>query len=88
MEKIVRRAMAVCDESEPDDAIPQNRSTDNAEPSYSTTTVGLSQNTGTMLVSLFNATSIFGGIALGIVRRSLSNKKGGTLSARNIQNSG
>jgi hypothetical protein len=32
MEKIVRRAMAVCDESEPDDAIPQNRSTDNAEP--------------------------------------------------------
>lgn len=34
-------------------------------PSYSTTTVGLSQNTGTMLISLFNATSIFGGIALG-----------------------
>ncbi|CAI7664281.1 unnamed protein product [Penicillium viridicatum] len=34
-------------------------------PSYSTRTVGLSQNTGTMLVSLFNATSIFGGIALG-----------------------
>lgn len=34
-------------------------------PSYSTTTVGLSQSTGTMLVSLFNATSIFGGIAFG-----------------------
>lgn len=34
-------------------------------PSYSTRTVGLSQNTGTMLVSLFNATSIVGGIALG-----------------------
>ncbi|KAJ5396155.1 uncharacterized protein N7487_010458 [Penicillium crustosum] len=34
-------------------------------PSYSTRTVGLSQNTGTMLVSLFNATSVFGGIALG-----------------------
>ncbi|KAJ5510100.1 Major facilitator superfamily domain general substrate transporter [Penicillium expansum] len=33
-------------------------------PSYSTRTVGLSQNTGTMLVSLFNATSIVGGIAL------------------------
>ncbi|KAJ5464154.1 hypothetical protein N7475_007289 [Penicillium sp. IBT 31633x] len=36
-------------------------------PSYSTTTIGLSQNTGTMLVSLFNATSIFGGIALGVL---------------------
>ncbi|KAJ5105589.1 general substrate transporter [Penicillium alfredii] len=34
-------------------------------PSYSTTTVGLSQTTGTMLVSLFNATAVFGGIALG-----------------------
>ncbi|KAJ5780316.1 Major facilitator superfamily domain general substrate transporter [Penicillium paradoxum] len=34
-------------------------------PSYSTHTIGLSQNTGTMLVSLFNATSVFGGIALG-----------------------
>ncbi|CAI7615773.1 unnamed protein product [Penicillium glandicola] len=34
-------------------------------PSYSTSTIGLSQNTGTMLVSLFNATSVFGGIALG-----------------------
>ncbi|KAJ5422311.1 Major facilitator superfamily domain general substrate transporter [Penicillium cf. griseofulvum] len=36
-------------------------------PSFSTTTVGLSQNTGTMLVSLFNATSIIGGIALGVL---------------------
>lgn len=32
-EKTVRRAMAVCDESEfDDDAIPQNRNTENAEP--------------------------------------------------------
>jgi hypothetical protein len=32
-EKTVRRAMAVCDDSEPgDDAIPQNRNTDSAEP--------------------------------------------------------
>ncbi|KAJ5372819.1 hypothetical protein N7517_004825 [Penicillium concentricum] len=36
-------------------------------PSFSTRTVGLSQNTGTMLVSLFNATSIVGGIALGVL---------------------
>lgn len=36
-------------------------------PCYSAGAVGLSQNTGTMLVSLFNATSIFGGIALGDV---------------------
>lgn len=34
-------------------------------PSYSTTTIGLPETMGTMLVSLFNATSIFGGIALG-----------------------
>ncbi|KAJ5907634.1 MFS monocarboxylate transporter [Penicillium taxi] len=34
-------------------------------PSYSTATVGLSATMGTMLVSLFNATSVFGGIALG-----------------------
>ncbi|CAG7968702.1 unnamed protein product [Penicillium olsonii] len=34
-------------------------------PSYSTETIGLSQTTGTMLVSLFNATSVFGGIAFG-----------------------
>lgn len=34
-------------------------------PSYSTSAVGLSQTTGTMLVSLFNATSVFGGIAFG-----------------------
>lgn len=33
MENTVRRAIAVCDDSEPDDAMPQNRSTDNAEPS-------------------------------------------------------
>lgn len=33
IEKTVRRAMAVCDESVlDDDAIPQNRSTDNADP--------------------------------------------------------
>lgn len=33
MEKTVRRAIAVCDESEPaDDARPQKRTTDNAEP--------------------------------------------------------
>lgn len=35
IEKIVRRAIAVCDESaldDDDDARPQNRSTDNAEP--------------------------------------------------------
>lgn len=36
-------------------------------PSYSTDTVGLSQTTGTMLVSLFNATSVVGGIALGVL---------------------
>ncbi|CAG8179790.1 unnamed protein product [Penicillium salamii] len=34
-------------------------------PSYSTETIGLSQTTGTILVSLFNATSVFGGIAFG-----------------------
>ncbi|OJJ45350.1 hypothetical protein ASPZODRAFT_133997 [Penicilliopsis zonata CBS 506.65] len=36
-------------------------------PSYSTTTAGLPETMGTMLVSLFNATSVFGGIALGIL---------------------
>ncbi|CEJ53908.1 hypothetical protein PMG11_00243 [Penicillium brasilianum] len=36
-------------------------------PSYSTTTVGLSETTGTMLVSLFNATSVFGGIFVGML---------------------
>jgi MFS family permease len=36
-------------------------------PSYSTGTIGLSQTTGTLLLSLVNATSIFGGIALGIL---------------------
>ncbi|KAJ5816209.1 hypothetical protein N7447_008442 [Penicillium robsamsonii] len=36
-------------------------------PSFSTRTVGLSQNTGTMLVSLFNATAVIGGIALGVL---------------------
>ncbi|KAJ5666838.1 hypothetical protein N7462_011247 [Penicillium macrosclerotiorum] len=36
-------------------------------PSYSTTTVGLPETMGTMLVSLFNATSIFGGIVLGML---------------------
>ncbi|KAJ5604634.1 hypothetical protein N7510_009788 [Penicillium lagena] len=36
-------------------------------PSYSTTTVGLSQTTGTLLVSLFNATSVAGGIAVGML---------------------
>lgn len=36
-------------------------------PSYSTTTIGLPKTMGTMLVSLFNATSIFGGIALGML---------------------
>lgn len=36
-------------------------------PSYSTRTIGLSETIGTMLVSLFNATSIFGGIALGML---------------------
>lgn len=34
-------------------------------PSYSTTAAGLSQTTGTLLVALFNATSVFGGIAFG-----------------------
>ncbi|GFF77108.1 putative MFS monocarboxylate transporter [Aspergillus lentulus] len=36
-------------------------------PSYSTTTVGLSRTMGTMLVSLFNATSIVGGICMGML---------------------
>lgn len=36
-------------------------------PSYSTTTIGLPGTMGTMLVSLFNTTSIFGGIALGML---------------------
>lgn len=36
-------------------------------PLYSTSTVGLPETMGTMLISLFNATSIFGGIALGIL---------------------
>ncbi|KAJ5924034.1 hypothetical protein N7466_008221 [Penicillium verhagenii] len=36
-------------------------------PSYSTGTVGLPESMGTLLVSLFNATSIFGGIALGML---------------------
>ncbi|CAL5869696.1 uncharacterized protein PFLUO_LOCUS3926 [Penicillium psychrofluorescens] len=36
-------------------------------PSYSTATVGLSQTTGTLLVSLFNATSVAGGIAVGML---------------------
>ncbi|KAJ5305372.1 ribose 5-phosphate isomerase [Penicillium atrosanguineum] len=36
-------------------------------PSYSTATIGLQVTTGTMLVSLFNATSVFGGIALGML---------------------
>ncbi|KAJ5569643.1 Major facilitator superfamily domain general substrate transporter [Penicillium hispanicum] len=36
-------------------------------PSYSTATVGLPETMGTMLVSLFNGTSIFGGIALGML---------------------
>lgn len=36
-------------------------------PSYSTSTVGLSETMGTMLISLFNATSIFGGIMIGIL---------------------
>lgn len=34
-------------------------------PSYSTSTVGLPETMGTMLISLFNATSIFGGIVIG-----------------------
>ncbi|OQD75305.1 hypothetical protein PENDEC_c007G01758 [Penicillium decumbens] len=36
-------------------------------PSYATTTVGLPATMGTMLVSLFNATAIFGGIVLGML---------------------
>lgn len=36
-------------------------------PSYSSSTIGLPETMGTMLVSLFNATSIFGGIALGML---------------------
>lgn len=36
-------------------------------PSYSTTTVGLSGTMGTVLVSLFNATSIVGGICVGML---------------------
>ncbi|KAJ5273214.1 hypothetical protein N7478_008339 [Penicillium angulare] len=36
-------------------------------PSYSTGTVGLPDFMGTLLVSLFNATSVFGGIAVGIL---------------------
>lgn len=34
-------------------------------PSYSTSAAGLSQTTGTLLVALFNATSVFGGIIFG-----------------------
>ncbi|PYH45144.1 putative MFS monocarboxylate transporter [Aspergillus saccharolyticus JOP 1030-1] len=34
-------------------------------PSYSTTAAGLSETTGTILIALFNATSIVGGIVLG-----------------------
>ncbi|KAI2993709.1 hypothetical protein CBS147346_10873 [Aspergillus niger] len=34
-------------------------------PSYTTTAAGLSETTGTLLVALFNATSIVGGIVLG-----------------------
>ncbi|KAF5863180.1 hypothetical protein ETB97_010525 [Aspergillus alliaceus] len=34
-------------------------------PSYSTTVAGLSNTTGTLLVALFNATSVVGGIVLG-----------------------
>ncbi|KAJ5758721.1 hypothetical protein N7520_005877 [Penicillium odoratum] len=36
-------------------------------PSYSTGTIGLPEFMGTLLVSLFNATSVFGGIGLGIL---------------------
>lgn len=36
-------------------------------PSYSTGTVGLPDFMGTLLVSLFNATSVFGGIAVGVL---------------------
>jgi len=36
-------------------------------PSYATTTVGLPATMGTMLVSLFNATAVFGGIVLGML---------------------
>lgn len=36
-------------------------------PSYSTGTVGLPDFMGTLLVSIFNATSVFGGIAVGIL---------------------
>ncbi|KAJ5599292.1 hypothetical protein N7450_000359 [Penicillium hetheringtonii] len=36
-------------------------------PSYSTTTIGLPATMGTMLVSLFNATSVFGGITIGML---------------------
>ncbi|KAJ5363686.1 uncharacterized protein N7496_009399 [Penicillium cataractarum] len=36
-------------------------------PSYSTATVGLPETTGTMLVSLFNATSVVGGICVGML---------------------
>ncbi|PLB47969.1 MFS general substrate transporter [Aspergillus steynii IBT 23096] len=34
-------------------------------PTYSTTTAGLSDTTGTLLIALFNATSVAGGIVLG-----------------------
>ena len=34
-------------------------------PSYSTSAIGLSHTTGTLLVALFNATSVFGGIVFG-----------------------
>lgn len=36
-------------------------------PSYSTSTIGLSPTMGTLLVSLFNATSVFGGITIGML---------------------
>lgn len=36
-------------------------------PTYSTSTIGLPPTMGTMLVSLFNATSVFGGITLGML---------------------
>ncbi|KAJ5728736.1 Major facilitator superfamily domain general substrate transporter, partial [Penicillium malachiteum] len=36
-------------------------------PTYSTTTVGLPEFMGTLLISIFNATSVFGGIAVGML---------------------
>jgi hypothetical protein len=43
-------SMAVCDESEPDDAIPQNRSTDNAEPTDDSSMMFVTEKRSSLLI--------------------------------------